>query len=67
MIENGRSGRVTYKITNLDLENLRWLVKQCEGMPDNSKVSVKEYKYFSPVDHDQAYIEVSGDFPKEDG
>jgi len=50
-------------ITKMELGELRWLVNQCEGMPDNSKVTVQAYKYHSPMDSDQAYIKVSGNMP----
>lgn len=59
-----RSRRAEYKITKMTLGELRWLVDQCEGLPDDSTVDVQKYKSLSPVDWDEAYIKVSGDLPE---
>lgn len=48
----------------MNLGELRWLVAQCKGLPDNSDVSVQAYRSLSPVDWDEAYIKVSGDLPE---
>lgn len=61
-----RSSRVEYTIYSpLTLESLRWLVYQCDGLPDNSIVYVQEYKEHGPTDYDEAFIKVSGEMPRK--
>lgn len=57
-----RSRRAEFSISEpLDLGALRWLVDQCEGLPDKASVSVKEHKDHAPTDWDEASIKVSGE------
>lgn len=47
----------------ITLGDLRWLVAQCEGMPDDSTVAVKGEHQLRPGDVEPAQIVVSGNRP----
>lgn len=55
--ETVRTVTVTGPIT---LGDLRWLVDQCAGDPDECTVSVQPVRGFGPVDHDPDQITVQG-------
>lgn len=42
----------------IKLEDLRWLVDRCKGLPGDCDVIVKEYKEHAPNDWDNARITV---------
>lgn len=50
-------------IEPLTLGGLRWLVTECEGLPDSTPVTTKEHKSYSPTEWDEAPITVRGDVP----
>ena len=56
-----RKSIAEHKITEpINLGDLRWLVAQCEGLPDDSDVTVKEHRDLGPMDRDLASIKVRG-------
>lgn len=49
----------------ITLADLRWLVEQCHGFMDDSSVTIKEAKTYSPIDRDPAVITVHGKRPED--
>ncbi len=45
----------------MTLGDLRWLVEQCKGLPDDSRVSTKEHKSYNAREWDEASITVHGE------
>lgn len=59
-----RTSKAEHSITEpIKLGDLRWLVEQCEGLSDDSIVTVKEHKRYTQMDWDEASITVRGDTP----
>lgn len=65
MTAGRRSSKAEHKISgiSLTLGDLRWLVRQCEGMSDSASVTTTTYKSHSPTDWDETSITVKGDQP----
>jgi hypothetical protein len=61
MTTGNRSSHREHSVTGpINLGDLRWLVDQCHGLPDSSRVTVKEHKSYNQMDWDPASITVKG-------
>jgi hypothetical protein len=58
-------GKVTVEVQltePITLQDLCWLVEECQGMSPQSQVSIKGRRDYNPVDYEPAQITVRGEY-----